>query len=283
MITHRQLKDFLYAVFRRHEKRRSAQKYPHKGEVIRTTTLIQPTHLVWCAEQYPRVPEIEGTQVAQLVGHGVHSEIETAIVNDLVQAELILDGDVLAELELSRDITLPDGSLRTIAGTIDLAIVHERSYTIIDWKSTRLSKRSDEEWRYQLSVYGWLLDTPLPVWAHVVRIHKDWHARAGARKGREPIEIEDISLLSPDEIERWVVDRVLNLEDHDGHTPTAGCPPNRRWGKLTVGVDGLGTVEDPERCIYHCRFGAAGLCGLWNHEQKNEPVAGELDQWLPSV
>jgi hypothetical protein len=261
------------------DRDRSRHAYDDGGfEFYRVSELVSPTaiaaydHAVPGAlSPYHATPRHTGTAVHGLVAEfvaewGRYLRASTGLIFEPGEP-------------MMRELSLPLPA--TIAGTPDLLAIDPKGrVAVLDLKTQRMSGEPDPGWRYQLSAYNWLSGGDYKE-AYILHWWRDFylHAKLGARpKVLAEVEFTEIPLLSLAETEEWLKMRIVERRAFDISHPHAGCPPNRRWGKLTVGPDGVGTVEDPQRCIYHCRH--APHCRLWQAENEGKnPIPGQIDRW----
>lgn len=182
-----------------------------------TTLLDSPNIKRLKREHYDEITEDVSDKIWMLLGKGVHTVLESGA----------RPGDLFEE-RLKYTITVDDIEV-TISGAFDY--FNMLTKTIQDYKTTSVYTRQNadrlEEYKMQLNIYAWLLWKVKGIRAKALdnlMIYKDY----SKAKRNAPANVEIIShqLLSLDEVEQFIVDKVR----YHLSAPTE-CTEHERWAK----------------------------------------------------
>lgn len=199
--------------------------YIGSGNDFSVTTLIDAPQVRWLRERHPWSNETDvSDRIAAMIGSGIHQVFEAA--------SLKLD-NVKVEQKFVVEV-----NGKKIAGKIDKMIFHQDgSVSIRDLKVVRSASLNYDggakvSWTDQLNIYAAMLRRL----GFVVRdlgvdlIIKDWsrgQTKYNPKYPRSPVDIVDVPMLSAEDADKYLVDRV-NLHVQD---PPPECTSVEYWGQ----------------------------------------------------
>lgn len=231
--------------------------------VFRVSDLLIPAPLLVRNWDWKSRPEHPADGIARLIGTAVHERIARNLDELPIHASGFSPGYRMhARVSVQNE-------LYAVTGEPDFYV--EESGTLVDLKTCKYGTPMKPEWVWQLRIYAWL-------WAKenfvkrvrsigILKLFKNWSPENPRQRGG-PWEFEQVEMVSDEAVERFIRYRIgLILKAREG---AGDCPPNERWGTMTVRPDGMALVENPKRCQFYCKH--RDYCPQWEQEKALGPV-----------
>jgi hypothetical protein len=180
-----------------------------KSKVISATGLLKPVQEILLTEKYADSIETDvSDSIWQLFGSGIHAvleKIDWSKYSNSFQTEERLETKINGW---------------TISGKFDLILDNQLNDYKVTSAWTKVFGSREEEWKLQMSIYRWLYykvhGKTLDIIAKINCIYRDFDAknvREGYKYPSTPIEIVEISMLSLEEIEKYITDKLTAIEN----------------------------------------------------------------------